>query len=86
MDCHVAAAHFDGLPEEKIDRIVMRNVDISFAADAKTDVPAMSEGIKKCSKQGIFARNIKTLELKNVSITGCVGDKIMASGVEKIEE
>lgn len=86
VDCHVAAAHFDGLPEEKIDRIVMKNVDISFAADAKTDVPAMSEGIEKCSRRGIFARNIKTLELKNVNITGCTGERIIASGVDKIEE
>jgi polygalacturonase len=86
VDCHVAAAHFDGLPEEKIDRITMRNVDISFAAEAKTDVPAMSEGIEKCSKKGIFARNVKRLELKNVSITGCEGDRIIAVDVDEIEE
>ena len=85
-DCHVAAAHFDGLPEEKIDRIVMRNVDISFAAAAKTDVPAMSEGIEKCSKKGIFVRNVKKLELKNVNITGCEGDRIIAADVDEIEE
>ena len=84
--CHVAAAHFDGLPEEKIDRIVMRNVDISFAAAAKTDVPTMSEGIEKCSKKGIFVRNVKKLELKNVNITGCEGDRIIAADVDEIEE
>ncbi len=85
-DCHVAAAHFDGLPEEKIDHIVMKNVDISFATDAKEGVPAMSEGVEKCSKKGIFARNIKKLEFRNVNITGCEGKSIIAVDVDEIEE
>ena len=83
-DCHVAAAHFDGLPEEKIDNIFMKNVDISFAAQAKEDVPAMSVGAQKCSKKGIFARNVKKLELINVNVKGCEGDEIITENVDEI--
>ena len=83
-DCHVAAAHFDGLPEEKIETIEMRNVSISFAENAKCDVPAMSNGIEKCSKKGIFARNVHKLILENVKIHGQEGEEIITENVDSI--
>ncbi|MCR5033604.1 MAG: glycoside hydrolase family 28 protein [Lachnospiraceae bacterium] len=69
-NCHVRAAYFEGLPEQKIEKIEMRNISISFAEDAKSGVPAMSEGVEACSKQGLYASNIKELILENVRITG----------------
>ena len=83
-NCHVAAAHFDGLPEQKIDEIVMRNVTVSYAKNPKCDVPAMSEGVEKCSLKGIFANNVKKLTLDHVTINGCVGEAVELLGVDEL--
>jgi polygalacturonase len=85
-NCHVAAAHFDGLPEQKIDEIVMKNVNVSYAANPKCDVPAMSEGVEACSRKGIFASNVKRLVLQNVNIAGQDGEKIILQGVDEVVE
>ena len=74
-NCHVAAAYFDGLPEAKIEEILMKNVSVTYAEDPKCDVPAMTEGVEKSSKRGLFARNIASLKLENVSIEGQSGEK-----------
>lgn len=47
----MAAAYFDGLPEQKIEEIYMKNISISYAEDAKCDVPAMSDGVEKVVRE-----------------------------------
>ena len=83
-NCHVAAAHFDGLPEQKIEEIVMKNVKVSYAEHPKCDVPAMSEGVEACSLKGIFASNVKKLTLQEVDITGQNGDAVILQGVDEL--
>lgn len=83
-NCHVAAAHFDGLPEQKIDEIVMKNVSVSYAENPTCDVPAMSEGVEACTLKGIFANNVKKLTLDNVIITGQVGEAVILQGVDEL--
>jgi Endopolygalacturonase len=85
-NCHVAAAYFDGLPEQKIEEIRMENITVTYAEDPKCDVPSMSAGVEPCSLKGIWANNVKKLKLKNVSITGQEGEAIVLSGVDKLEE
>ena len=85
-NCHVAAAYFDGLPEQKIEEIIMKNISISFAENAKTDVPAMSEGVERSSKRGLFARNVARLVLDQVRIEGQTGDAYELIGVDELEE
>ena len=58
-NCHVAAAWFEGLPEQKIEELELRNISVSYAENAKADIPAMACGVSKCVKRGIFACNIK---------------------------
>ncbi len=84
-NCHVAAAFFDGLPEQKIDEIVMKNINISYAENPKFDVPAMSEGVPKSSKRGLFARNVAKLTLENVNIVGQEGEAYEFIGVDDLE-
>ena len=84
-DCHVAASYFDGLPEQKIEQITMRNVSVSFAEQAKCDVPIMSNGVEACCKKGLYARNVKKLVLDNVSIEGCEGEGIELHDVDEVE-
>lgn len=83
-NCHVAAAHFDGLPEQKIDEIIMRNINVTYASNPKCDVPAMSEGVEPCSRKGIFANNVKKLTLEKVSIEGQEGEAVILSGVDEL--
>lgn len=83
-NCHVAAAYFDGLPEKKIEELVMRNISISYAEDAKCDVPAMSEGVEKSSRRGLFARNVAKLILENVKIEGQIGETYEFIGVDEL--
>lgn len=83
-NCHVAASYFDGLPEQKIETVEMKNVAVSFAGEAKCDVPIMSNGVEKCSKKGIYARNVKKLVLEHVTVDGCVGEALELHGVDEI--
>lgn len=85
-NCHVAAAFFDGLPEQKIEEIVMRNISFSYAENPKCDVPAMSEGVPKSSKRGIFARNVTKLTLDNVKVEGQDGEAYEFIGVDEIRK
>lgn len=85
-NCHVAAAYFEGLPEQKIEKIEMRNCSISFAGEARSDVPIMSDGVVACSKKGLHAVNVKQLILENVSIEGNVGEALELEGVESVEQ
>ena len=83
-NCHVAAAFFDGLPEQKIEEIYMKDISISYAENAKCDVPAMSDGVEKSSKRGMFARNVAKLTLDNVKIEGQVGEAYELEGVDEL--
>lgn len=80
----MAAAYFDGLPEQKIEEIYMKDISISYAEDAKCDVPAMSDGVEKSSKRGLFARNVAKLTLDNVRIKGQVGEAYELEGVDEL--
>ncbi len=86
VNCHVAAAYFEGLPEQKIERIEMRNCSLSFAEEAKADVPIMSNGVEMCSKKGLHATNVKHLILDHVVIEGNVGEVLELQGVDTIEQ
>lgn len=85
-NCHVAAAYFDGLPEQKIEEIVMRNISFSYAEDAKFDVPAMSVGVSKSSRRGLYARNVSKLIMENVVIEGQDGEAYEMDGVDRWEK
>ena len=85
-NCHVAAAFFEGLPEQKIEKIEMRNCSISFAEEAKADVPIMTNGVEPCTKKGLHATNVEKLILDNVVIEGVVGETLELQGVDKLEQ
>jgi len=83
-NCHVRAAYFEGLPEQKIEKIRMKNIKISYAEDAKCGVAAMSEGVEACSKQGLFASNIHELIMENVKIIGQDGEEVELHNVDNM--
>lgn len=83
-NCHVAAAFFDGLPEQKIEELVIKDFSVTYAENAVKELPAFSDGVEACSKKGLFARNVKKLILENVRIEGQSGDAIEVIGVDEL--
>ena len=81
-NCHVAASFFYGLPEQKIERIELKNVEVSFAEEANKGAPAMLSGIEECSKKGFLINNVETLILEQVSISGQVGEAFDLTNVD----
>lgn len=44
---HAGWTWFDGLPEQKIERVEMKRVRVSYAENAMTGQPAMMDGIDR---------------------------------------
>lgn len=83
-DCHAAGIYFYGLPESKIQRVVMENVTVSFARDPEPFAPAMMEGCVPQVRCGVFIRNARCVELRNVEITGARGKTVDAENVDEL--
>ena len=84
-NAHVAAGYFSGLPESKIDSVIMENVSVSFASDCESGVPIMSDSVTPMTRRGVFAENVKKLVLKNVKIEGFEGEEVETIGVDEVE-
>lgn len=85
-NCHVAAAYLYGLPEQKIQKVEMKDVKIRYAENAVSGEPAMLDGIEPVSRMGIFAGNIRTLVLEDVQIEGQEGEKIITEHIDNLVE
>lgn len=83
-NCHVAAAYLYGLPEQKIDRVEMEHIHVTYAEDAVEEVPAMMDGIEPVKRMGVYANNIRTLVLKDVRIEGQLGDAVLTEHVDEV--
>ena len=84
-NCHVAAAFFYGLPEQKIEEINMEHVDVTYAGDAKAGKPAMMNGISdEIRKMGIYAGNIKKLRLCDVNVEGADSEAVQIEHVDEV--
>lgn len=84
VNCHVAAAYLYGLPEKKIGRVEMENIHVTYAENPKKDIPAMLEGIEPMARQGIIAKNITELVIRNVRIDGPDGVPVATENVDRM--
>lgn len=84
-DAEVAACYIDGLTEMPIESVTLENIDISFAENAKPEKPAMQEFAEKRCKLGLYLDNVRDITIKNVKLTGVVGEKLIAPHSERIE-
>ncbi|MDD3251976.1 MAG: glycoside hydrolase family 28 protein [Lachnospiraceae bacterium] len=85
-NCHVAAAYLYGLPEQKIEKVIMEHVHVTYAEHPSCDVPAMMDGLEPCSRVGIFAENIEELTLRDVSVEGQDGEAFILKHIDRLEE
>ena len=81
-NCHVCAAFIYGLPEAKIEEIIMENVQVDYAENPIQAFPAMMEGVEKQDKTGIFICNVKRLSTQNVVVHGQKGKKWTTGGID----
>ena len=85
-DAQYAGCWFSGLPEQPIERVSMRNVTIDFAKDAKRGQAAMMCGAEASCKLGLWAENVRSIELHNVKIDGYEGERLQLTHVDAFEE
>ncbi|MBQ7944310.1 MAG: glycoside hydrolase family 28 protein, partial [Lachnospiraceae bacterium] len=81
-NCHAAASYMYGLPEQKIHHVIFENANFSFTENPTPFVPAMMDGVDEQTNTGIFAKNIETFELRNVTVTGQIGDEVITEGID----
>ncbi len=72
----VAGVFLYGLPENPIQQVTLQDVSISFQQNAIADYPVMADDIEKTAQKGIFAGNVKHLNLHNVQINGWTGEEV----------
>ena len=81
-----AAMFFYGLPEQPIEFVEMKNVTVSFAAQAQSGCPAMMDGVEPMCRVGVFAANVARIRLENVSLEGYEGEAVIQLGNTVLEE
>lgn len=81
LDCHVAAAYCDGLPELPIEQITLQNVRFTYAKNAVAGKPAMRSFMQNMCKAGAYFDNVGKLVIKNVSFDGVEGEEITVKNV-----
>jgi len=83
-DCEWAAGWFYGLPEQPIDSVTIENVHFTFREDASSGYPAMMSYVDPECRRGLYFNFVRKVRLKNVSMTGQLGDRITAANVEEV--
>lgn len=85
-DCEWAAGYFYGLPEMPVGSVTIENVRFTYKENAETGRPAMMSFADETCKLGLYFNCVKKVHLKNVSITGQVGDRVIAQNVDEVIE
>lgn len=83
-DAEAAACYIDGLPESPIDKVILENVTVTFAEDAKPHVPAMQNFAEDRCRLGLYLDNVREIEVRNVKMRGQDGEMLIADHYEKI--
>lgn len=83
-DCEACACYCDGLPEQPIRSITLKNISFTFAKDAQPARPIMRNFIEPVCKLGMYFDNVETLILDNVTVDGQDGDELIANNIKNI--
>lgn len=68
VNSHYAAGWIEGLPEQPIEEIVLHDIYVGFALDARKGIPAMACNVPECSREGFIVKNVVHIDEKNVII------------------
>lgn len=84
-NCHVAASFIYGLPEQKIEEVIMRDISIDFDPNPVADFPAMMADVEKCTNKGVFIHNVNKLVIHNVQVNGVKGQVFDLGGIDAMD-
>ena len=84
LDCEAAACYCDGLPEMPIKEITVENIKFTYSEDAKPSRPAMREFMEEFCRVGMYFDNVSRLTVKNIDITGVVGEELIANHIGEL--
>ena len=76
MECtgaEVAACYIDGLPESPIEEVVLENISVTYAEDAKPGMPSMKNQNQEQCRLGLYLDNVKKVWVKHVALHGVEG-------------
>ena len=83
-DVSFGLGYFLGLPESKIEEVILKDIEVTYNKDAKPGVMAMTLENEEFLKIGIYASNVKNLVLDNVCyINEPINDMIL-DNVDKV--
>ena len=85
-DCEWAAAYAYGLPEQPIGEVNIENVSFAFKEDASTGMPAMMDYVDRECKRGLYFNHVRKVNLKNVTVTGQDGDRLITVDVDEVND
>ena len=80
------AGYFLGLPEQPVESLVLEDVSVVCDPDAKPMQPAMADCVPKINRTGFVIRFVDRFTMRNVSVTGCEGERIQADEHVRITE
>ncbi len=83
-NCRVAACFCDGLPERPIEEITLENIKFSYDENAEPGYPSMRNNNVKMCRAGMYFDNVNRLTVKNVRLSGCDGEELMANNVGQL--
>ncbi len=84
QDCEWAAGWFYGLTEQPIGSVTIENVNFTVKEDASTGQPAMMDYVEPSSKRGLYFNSVRKVHLKNVTVTGQVGEAATYENVGEV--
>ena len=83
-DCEWAAGYFYGLTEQPIGSVTIENVNFTFKENAASGRPAMMDHIDPECKRGLYFNTVRHVHLKNVTMSGQDGDRLIAVNVDEV--
>ena len=83
-DCEWAAGYFYGLTEQPIGSVTIENVNFTFKDQAESGMPAMMDYIDKECKRGLYFNCVRKVHLKNVTMSGQEGDRLITINVDEV--
>ena len=83
-ECEWAAGYFYGLTEQPIGSVTIENVNFTFKEDAAPGRPAMMDYIEDQCKRGLYFNSVKKVHLKNVTMSGQIGDRLITENVDEV--
>ncbi len=83
-DTKVSAGYFYGLPESKIEEVVLENIEVTFDSSyTEAEKPAMINDCELLNNAGYYFYNVDNVVVNNVNIQGQKGEKYNLNSVSK---